>query len=270
MPRHRTPPVHSIATITLLLACGHAAAQSPKASDADELAKALSNPVAALISVPFQYNYDQTYGEDGYRHNLTVQPVVPVALSEDWNLISRTILPISYQNDVIPGTDQAGIGDITQSVFFSPKKPTSGGLIWGVGPAALLPTGTDDLGADTWAVGPTLVMLKQEGNWTYGVLANHLVDVGGGGHRVDINSTFLQPFLSHSLGKGVTASANVESTYDWEAEQWTVPVNLMLSKVTQIGGQRLSVAGGVRAYAEAPSGGPDWGLRFVVTLLYPR
>jgi len=257
----------------LSLACGDALAQaSPESSgsDADALAKALSNPVAALISVPFQYNYDETFGEDGYRHTMNVQPVVPISISEDWNMISRTILPITYQKDVIPGTDQAGIGDVTQSVFFSPKQPTQGGLIWGIGPVALLPTGTDDLGADTWGLGPTLVVLKQDGQWTYGALANHIVDVGGGHNRVDINSTFLQPFVSRGLGGGLTVSANLESTYDWEQEQWTVPVNLTMTKVTKVGGQMLSFGGGLRAYAEAPSGGPDWGVRVIVTLLYPR
>jgi hypothetical protein len=255
------------------LICMEALAQAPQqaaGSDADELAKALSNPVAALISVPFQYNYDQTFGQDGYRHNLNLQPVVPISISERWNLISRTILPITYQNDVIPGTDQAGIGDITQSFFFSPKEPTQGGLIWGVGPALLLPTGTDDLGADTWGMGPTLVVLKQDGPWTYGALANHIVDVGGGHDRVDISNTFLQPFVSRGLGGGVTVTANLESTYDWKHSQWTVPTNLMMTKVTRLGGQMISVGGGVRVYAESPAGGPDWGVRFVVTLLYPR
>ncbi|TWI00249.1 outer membrane putative beta-barrel porin/alpha-amylase [Luteimonas cucumeris] len=247
------------------------AAVSAQEADADALAKALSNPVAALISVPLQYNYDETYGDEGYRHSLNVQPVVPISVSEHVNMISRTILPIVYQNDVIPGTDQAGIGDVTQSLFFSPKEPSASGLIWGVGPAILLPTGTDDLSADTWAMGPTAVVLKQDGAWTYGALVNHLVDVRGtGDRRAEINSTFLQPFLSRSLGKGRTVTLNFESTYDWEAEQWNVPVNVMYSKVSKIGNQMVSYAGGVRGYLETPDGGPDWGVRLVLTLLYPR
>ncbi len=241
------------------------------AHDADELAKALSNPVAALISVPLQYNYDETYGDDGYKHTLNIQPVVPISISEHWNMISRTILPVTYQKDVIPGTDQAGIGDITQSFFFSPKQPTASGVIWGIGPAMLLPTGTDDLGADTWGLGPTFVVLKQDHGWTYGALANHISDVGGvGSHRADISSTFLQPFLSRAFAGGRTLSFNLESTYDWKARQWTVPLNIGYSKVTRLGSQMMSFQGGVRAYLEKPDGGPDWGLRFTVTLLYPR
>ncbi|WNH52019.1 transporter [Stenotrophomonas oahuensis] len=238
---------------------------------ADELAKKLSNPVAALISVPFQYNYDQTYGQDGYRHNLNIQPVAPFSMGEHWNVISRTILPVTYQKDVVPGTDQAGIGDITQSFFFSPKEAGSSGVIWGIGPALLIPTGTDDLGADTWAAGPTVVLLKQEKSWTYGALMNHLADVAGtGSRRADISSTFLQPFLSKAYSGGRTLTFNVESTYDWKASQWTVPLNIQYSKVSKLGNQMLSFQGGVRVYLETPRGGPDWGLRLGITLLFPR
>ncbi len=259
----------TLAAMALSLCAPAALAQE---HDADELAKALSNPVAALISVPLQYNYDETWGDEGYRHQLNIQPVAPFSISEDWNLISRTILPVTYQEDVIPGTDQAGIGDITQSLFFSPKAPNSSGLIWGVGPVFLVPTGTDDLSADTWGLGPTLVLLKQEGAWTYGALLNHIVDVAGaGGHRrADINQTFLQPFLTKGIGQGRTVGGNFESTYDWEAEQWTLPLNLFYSKVSKIGGQMVSYQGGVRAYLDKPRGGPDWGVRFTFTLLFPK
>lgn len=260
----------SLGAATLLCASSLACAQeasAPPAGNADELAKKLSNPVAALISVPIQYNYDETFGDDGYRHTVNVQPVIPISISEDWNLISRTILPIISQKDLIPGTDQSGFGDIVQSIFFSPKAPTDSGIIWGVGPAMLLPTGSNEFSADTWAAGPTAVVLKQEGRLTIGALANHLEDVSG---DAEISATFVQPFLSYSLGKGRTLTFNTESTYDWEAEQWTVPVNVSFSKVTKIGGQLVSIGGGVRGYLESPDGGPDWGARLIFTLLYPK
>lgn len=256
--------------MTILLASSLACAQeasAPPASNADELAKKLSNPVAALISVPIQYNYDETFGDDGYRHTINVQPVIPVSISEDWNLISRTILPIISQEDLIPGTDQSGFGDIVQSVFFSPKAPTDSGIIWGVGPAMLLPSGSDEFSADTWAAGPTAVVLKQQGRLTIGALANHLEDVSG---DAEISATFVQPFLSYGLGKGRTVGLNTESTYDWKAERWTIPVNLTYSQVRKFGGQLVSIGGGVRAYLDAPTGGPDWGVRVVFTLLYPK
>lgn len=259
-------------------ACGPPLASAQEAlghtADADAMAKQLSNPVAALISVPFQFNYDEGYGADGdgERLSLNIQPVAPFPINEDWNVISRTILPVIDQEDVVGNSSQFGLSDTVQSFFFSPKAPTAGGWIWGVGPALLLPTATEsELGSEQWAVGPTAVVLKQtEDGWTYGALTNYLVSVAGDEDRADVNSLFLQPFLSKTLGKGRTITLNSESTYDFEGDAWNAPVNLMYSKVMRISGRMVSFAGGARYYIETPQGGPDWGVRFVVTLLYPK
>lgn len=245
------------------------------AEDAAELAKKLSNPVAALISVPFQLNYDQDIGpaEDGERWLLNVQPVIPVSLNDDWNVISRTILPLVHQDDLAPGAgSQTGLGDIVQSVFFSPKAPTESGWIWGAGPVLLLPTATDDLlGADQWGIGPTAVVLKQANGWTYGALANHLWSVAGDDDRGDINATFVQPFLSFTTPTAWTYALNTEATYDWEGDELSLPVNATVSKVTRIGTQLVSIGGGLRYWADSPPNGPEGlGARFFVTLLFPK
>lgn len=243
--------------------------------DAAGLAKKLANPVAALISVPLQLNYDSGFGPegDGDKWVLNLQPVVPISIDEKWNLISRTILPVVSQHDLFPGAGtQSGISDIVQSVFFSPKEPTASGWIWGIGPVFLLPTGSSDLlTADKWGAGPTAVVLKQDGPWTYGALGNHLWSFAGDDARGEISTTFLQPFLTYGTPTGWSYTLQTESTYDWQGEQWTVPVNAAVSKVTKIGSQLVSLAGALRYWADGPENGADGlGCRFAVTLLFPR
>jgi hypothetical protein len=269
MTRNRT---HLLACAFLMLG---GTAFSAQAQDADQLAKQLSNPIASLTSVPLQFNWDGGVGtaDDGDRFFVNVQPVIPVSIGEEWNMISRTIVPVISQNDVFPGAgSQFGLGDTVQSLFFSPKALTAGGWTWGVGPVLLLPTATDDLlGTGKWGAGPTAVALRQTaGGLTYGVLFNHLWSFAGEDDRPDVNATYLQPFLGKSLGKGRTLSLALESTYDWENQQWTVPLNFGYSKVSRIGKQMVSYQGGVRYYLEAPDAGADWGVRFTFTLLYPK
>lgn len=239
------------------------------------LAQQLANPVAALISVPFQFNYQSGIGpvDDGRQQVLNIQPVIPFSLNEDWNLISRTILPVVRQNDLFPGAGhQSGISDTVQSFFFSPKAPTAGGWIWGAGPVFLLPTGSNDLlTTDKWGIGPTGVALRQQGQWTVGVLGNHIWSYAGKSSRDDVNATFIQPFMSFTTPTAVTYTLQSESTYDWENSEWQVPVRAVVSKVTRVGNQLASFAGGVHYWVESTDRGPEgWGFRFTVTLLFPR
>jgi len=246
--------------------------------NAEDLAKKLANPIASLTSVPFQFNYDENMGSDdtGDRVLLNFQPVIPVSLSDDWNLISRTIIPVITQDNVLgDGSSQSGLGDTIQSAFFSPKALTASGWTWGIGPVFLLPTGTDDLlGTDQWGAGPTAVALKQSGPWTYGVLANHVwSETGDRVNQQAINSSFMQPFWSYTTKEAVTYTLNTESTYNWasDSDEWAVPINMMVAKVLKVGEQMLSVRGGARYWAESTDSGPEgWGLRMEFVLLYPK
>jgi hypothetical protein len=246
-----------------------------KAQNAD-LAKQLSNPIANLISVPLQFNYDHNIGlaEAGKRYYLNIQPVIPVSIAPEWNMISRTIVPVIRQHDVfqpLNSSDQSGLGDVVQSLFFSPKEPGTSGIIWGVGPVFLLPTATDSvLGSQKWGAGPTAVALIQDSGWTVGTLANHIWSYAGDGDRADVTATFIQPFVSYTTQDAWAFTLNSESTYDWANEQLSVPVNFQITKLTEIRSQPISIGGGVRYWAESPDNGPEgWGVRLIATFLYP-
>ena len=240
----------------------------------EELTKKSLNPIADMISLPLQFNQDYSIGPaDATKTWLNVQPVVPVHLNKDWNLIIRTIIPFIDAESPYPGGDsKSGMGDITQSFFFSPQKLVDGWMV-GAGPVLYYPTATDDaLGAEKWGAGPTFVLLKQEHGFTVGLLANHIWSFAGSSSRQNLSATFLQPFCGYTTKTFTTFMVNTESTYDWKNSQWTVPVNFMLNQMLKIGNQPLSLQLGYRWYAETPDqpGGPDWGLRFAVTFLFPK
>lgn len=243
----------------------------PARSDVD-LATKLSNPLSDLISVPIQFNYDEGYGPKGAGFvRVNVQPVIPFSISDDWNLITRTIVPVVNQDSVATGVhSQFGLGDTLQSFFFSPKQPTNG-WIWGVGPVFNWPTASNDrLGSGKWGAGPTVVLLKQEKGWTYGALFNHVWSFAGDSDRSQINATFLQPFVSYTFPSATTVTLNTESTYDWTSRQWTVPINLSASQLMRVGKLPVQFGIGGRWYAQSPDGGPEWGLRFTFTVLLPK
>ncbi len=279
---------------TLALASSFAFATIPlraQVAEADEqgnnaeLAKKLANPVAALISVPIQNNWDFGIGPaDAMRYTANIQPVIPFSLSDHWNLVTRTIVPVIYaESPVIGGSDKAGLGDIVQSFFFSPKAPV-GGWILAAGPVMLYPTATDQaLGFGKWGAGPTVLALQQNHGWTYGLLANQLWSYANAGRYssssagdpsdgsgAGVNATFVQPFISYTTKTFTSFGLNTESTYDWSHSQWTAPVNVSVSQLLKLGKQPIQLSLGVKYYAAKPNGGPDWGLRFAITFLFPK
>lgn len=242
--------------------------------DSADLAQQLSNPVSSLISVPFQYNYNGGLaGGDGTQEFVNLQPVIPFSIGENWNLISRTIIPLVSLEGIPPGAGRTrGVGNVVQSFFFSPKAPTAGGRIWGVGPVFQLPTSSDDLlGPQQLGAGLTAVGLVQKNGWTLGALADHIWSVNKEDEYGESSATFLQPFVSYSTPRGTSVTLNTESTDDWINEEWSVPVNLSVAQIVKISGQPVQLFAGVRYWADsAPNGPTDWGARMGVTYLFPK
>jgi len=238
-----------------------------------ELAKAAQNPLAKMISVPLQNNFNFGVGpNDATQWILNVQPVIPITLSEDWNLITRTIIPIINQPSPAPGVPSAfGLGDINPSFFFSPAK--SGKLIWGVGPTFTFPTATDSLlGSGKWSAGPAAVALTMQGHWVVGVLANQQWSYAGWGDQ-DVSALLIQPFINYNLPHGWYLNTVPIITANWEAnsdDRWTVPIGGGVGKVQKVGKLPVNFQLGAYWNAVKPDNGPDWQLRFQVQFLFPK
>lgn len=264
--------------IIFLLAIGTAPffgwGQEPgvQGNQADELAKKLQNPLASLISVPFQSNFDFGYDPaDGSRWLMNVQPVIPLSISEDWNLIGRVILPVISQDDIFGESgSQTGIGDALVTGFFSPKAPTPGGMVWGVGPAISIPTATDDLlGSGQFSMGPSAVALVQKGGITFGALVNHIWSLFGDSGRADVNATFFQPFLARNFAGGYAVAINTELLQNWEGDSSNGTINLVGSRVLKLGNQLSQLFIGPRIpYGNGNNA--SWGFRAGITLLLPK
>jgi hypothetical protein len=261
------------AALAVLLACGATSAQAQDSES--DLAQELTNPLANIVTLPIQLNIDSGLGalDDGDKWQANVQPVVPFELNDDWNLITRTIMPVIWQDDVFPGTgSQFGLGDINLTVFFSPRQPTASGVTWGVGPVFVLPTATDSkLGSKKWSAGPAAVALKMNGPWTYGVLANHVWSFAGDSDRPDINNTFAQPFVAYTWPSAWTFSVQSETNYNWETKNWSVPVNVAMAKLVMFGKLPVSLQGGVGYWFESPAGAADdWRFRFQANFVFSK
>ena len=248
------------------------AAPPPAAGETEDLAKKLANPISDLVSVPFQFNWEQGVGpSEATRFILNVQPVMPFALNKDWNVIARAIVPLVSQPALAEGGEPAfGVSDVLASFFFSPSKP---GLIWGVGPAISLPsTSIPTLGTEKWSAGPTVVVLKQTGKVTYGALWNQVWSFSGNTDRADVDQMFLQPFLAYQATPTLTVTLQSETTANWEVDEdrWTVPINVLLAKLSSFGPFPASYQFGFGGFVEHPAIGPSWKIRSAIVILLPR
>lgn len=272
------------------------AEEKKAAPDAKALAKASQNPVASMISVPFENNATFNNGPDNVFVNvLNVKPVIPMGISENWNLINRAIVPIVYQDSGFMGqvhvggssigqygTDYTtkegdigstfGLGDIVYQGFISPKKP--GKLIWGIGPQINIPTGMDRLTANQWSVGPAVVLLAMPGHWVYGALVSNVWNIGNGyDDAADVNAMTFQPFVNYNFEKGWYVNMSPVMTANWEADsgdQWTVPLGGGVGRVMKIGSQHVNLRTAMYYNVQDPGDDNAWNMQFTCTFMFPK
>ncbi len=270
--------------------------QALPAGGTADLQKAVQNPVASLISVPIQNNSNFGVGPfDRTQNVLNIQPVIPIRVSENWNVIIRWIAPIIWQpapgtatleifgiventpaylaaQDVQKNAGVFGFGDMTPTFFFSPAKPHK--IIWGAGPVFVLPTATSKvLGQGKLSIGPSMVVLVQPGHWTFGGLVNNVWSAAGSGGRPAVNQMSFQYFLNYNLKKGWYVSSSPIITANWKASSgnlWTVPVGGGLGRVFRLGMQPVNASVSFFGNAVRPSGGSPWGMRLQLSFLFPK
>jgi hypothetical protein len=287
----------SFLAVIISLALTRLISQAQQPPDATEdLQKTAQNPVAGLISVPIQNNTNFGVGPFGRNQNvLNIQPVIPVNVSPNWNMIIRWITPIVWQpapgtanlevfgieentpayfaaTDVQAHAGAFGFGDMTPTFFFSPVKPHK--LIWGAGPMFTLPTATGRvLGQGKLSIGPSIVALVQPGKWTVGALVNNIWSVAGSGGRADVNQMSLQYFINYNLKKGWSLSMSPTITANWQASSgnvWTVPVGGGVARVFRLGYQPLNASVAFFRNVAHPAGGSPWGMRLQISFLFPK
>jgi hypothetical protein len=264
--------MYGVALMTLIVLFG--GVLPAQAQESSETAKQAQNPIANLISVPLESDFNPQTGihkDDSYV--LEMKPVVPFRLSNDWTLITRTIIPVIQVPDLAPGVNgTSGLGDVQESLFLSPAK--AGRVIWGAGPAISFPTATQSiLGTKKLSIGPNVVVLRSQGHWLFGTLAQNLFSVAGPSSRPDVNQMLLQPFVNYNLRHGWYLTSSPIITANWEVkpdQRWTVPVGGGVGRIIHLGKQPVNVYTQFFRNAERPDGTTHWSARFNMQFLFPK
>jgi hypothetical protein len=237
-----------------------------------DIARELTNPVANLISVPFNNNFGfgGGAGNDAFRYSLVAQPVIPISLTDNWNLITRTIIPFNDVQGVFPSRE-TGLGDIVQQFFLSPTRPTASGITWGAGPIFSYPTATNSFfGADQFGAGPTAVVVRMAGDWTNFLLVSHLWGVDPPADGRPLNLTFIQPAIVYTFPSHTSVFMSSETSYNWTTHRWLVPLQLGGNQLLSVNGQLLQLGGLIRYDAVKPAGAANWGFQLRLTLVFPK
>jgi hypothetical protein len=276
-PRHSTPSRRfSVLALlqALLVALPTLQAHAVYADDATDIAKQAQNPVASLISVPFQNNINFGVGPESQAQNvLEIEPVIPFRLNDDWNLITRTIIPVVEQPTLAPGVGNVtGLGDVQPAFYLSPAKP--GAVIWGIGPAFSFASATDrSLGSGKYSAGLSAAALTIQGPWLVGALVTDVVSVAGEKDRDSVSQFLIEPFINYNFSHGWYLTSSPIVTANWKGtsgNKWTVPVGGGGGKIFHVGHQAFNAI--VEAFddVEHPHQAGNWTLRLQLSLLFPR
>ena len=248
---------------------------SSRAQDATELAHLVQNPIAHVISLPLQDNLTFGVGPASDSQNvLNIQPVVPFALGRDWNVISRTIIPLIQAPELVPGGGSTGgLGDVSLALYLSPAA-TSGHVIWGIGPAFTFATATNDvLGQGKFSAGLSAVALTIQGHWLIGTLVTDIASVAGDSYRKSVHQMLVQPFINYNFSRGWYLTSSPIITANWEArgsQQWTVPLGGGGGRTFRVGKQALNAYMQAFGNVVAPHEAGNWTLRVQLQLLFPK
>jgi hypothetical protein len=245
-----------------------------RAQESSDIAKQAQNPIASLISVPLENDFNPHTGVDKENsYVFEMKPVVPFRLSNNWNLITRTIIPVIQVPDLAPGVNgTGGLGDVQESLFLSPTKV--GPVIWGAGPVISFPTATEKiLGTKKLSLGPTVVVLRSQGHWLFGSLAQNLFSVAGPSARPDVNQMLLQPFVNFNLQHKWYLTSSPIITANWElrpSERWVVPVGGGVGKIVHFGELPVNIYAQIFRNVQRPDGTSSWSARFQMQFLFPK
>lgn len=246
-------------------------AQTSNNDDIEKLARQMANPLSSITNIPLQNNFDFKVGPySGFRYNLNVQPIFSFRLTENWNVMSRSIVSFISQNNVIAeNSSQTGIGDILQSFFLTPGKVKSK-FIWGAGPVISIPTATNDVfRSNKWSIGPTILLVRKDKHFTVGALMNSLWSFAGSGTN-DVSTTFIQPFISYTAKRGRSYSMGSENTQDWNNDIFGGDITIILAQILKIKKQIIQFGIGPKFYYGNNPYNPKWGIRFNIALIYPK
>jgi len=237
--------------------------------DSSNLIEKVNNPISGITMLPFESNLRFGAGsETAFTYALNFEPVVPLSISSNWRVLTRTVMPLIYQEQTA-GKSITGMGDTELTFFLSPRTPR-GGFTWGAGPVWLMPTATNsDLGSRQWAVGPAAMFVHQYQGWTMGLLVNHLSSFAEKDPS-NTNVTLMNSWMSHSWRNGLTLKIESESRYDWKASEWTVPLEFGFSKLTTQNKQPVNIGADMLYYAARGSDDPAWGMRFTINVVFAR